>query len=71
MNLYRKKQLQQMMPWEPDMPMTIVSISEADKSNGSPKHGDMIAVNPKDATDMWLVAKDFFEENYELANPNP
>jgi len=65
MNMYRKKQLQPMMPWEPDMPMELVSISEADRENGSPKHGDMIAVNPNDATDMWLVAQEFFEENYE------
>jgi len=66
MDMYRKKQLQPMMPWEPDMPMAIVSISKADKMNGSPKEGDMIAVNPDDHTDMWLVAKDYFEENYEL-----
>lgn len=67
MNNYRKKQVQPMMPWDPGMPMALVSISEADKANGSPKHGDMITVNPNDATDMWLVAQKFFEENYELA----
>ncbi|MGJ8687315.1 MAG: hypothetical protein ACSHWQ_07540 [Spongiibacteraceae bacterium] len=64
MKEYIKKQGQPMMPWEPDMPMTLVSISEADKANGSPKHGDMIAVNPKDSTDMWLVAEQFFQDNY-------
>ena len=47
MKMYCKKQLQPMMPWEPDMPMVLVSVSEADRSGGSPKHGDMIAVNPK------------------------
>lgn len=67
MKMYRKKQPQPMMPWEPDMSMVLVSISEADKANGSPKLGDMIAVNPDDATDMWLVAHDFFVENYEEA----
>jgi len=66
MNVYRKKELQPMMPWEPDMPMDLVSISEADKINGSPKSGDMIAVNPNEATDMWLVASDYFMANYEL-----
>ena len=67
MKNYRKKNVQPMMPWEPDMPMDLVSISEADKNNGSPKAGDMIAVNPNDATDMWLVAQKFFEDNYEPA----
>lgn len=42
-----------------------VSISEADRENGSPKEGDMIARNPKDHNDMWLVAEKFFKENYE------
>jgi hypothetical protein len=65
MKLYRKKELQPMIEWEPDMPMELVSISEADRLNGSPKQGDMIAVNPKDATDMWLVSKEYFEANYE------
>lgn len=64
MKLYAKKQTQPMIPWEPNMPMGLVSISESDKMNGSPKPGDMIAVNPKDATDMWLVAEKFFNENY-------
>lgn len=41
-----------------------VSISEADKDNGSPKEGDMIARNPDDPDDMWLISKEYFEENY-------
>ncbi len=65
MAFYRKKQLQEMTPWVDGLPMDLVSISEADKKNGSPKKGDMIAFNPKDATDMWLVAEKFFKENYE------
>jgi hypothetical protein len=36
-----------------------------DKENGSPKNGDMIAVNRNDETDKWLVAEKFFNENYE------
>ena len=65
MAYYRKKQLQELVDWKPDFPMGLVSISEADKNNGSPKKGDKIAFNPKDPTDMWLVAKQFFEDNYE------
>lgn len=54
-----------MEPWHPGLDMTGVSISEADMLNGSPKKGDMIAVNPKNVNDKWLVAKKFFEDNYE------
>ena len=42
-----------------------VSISPADKDAGSPKVGDMIARNPKNHDDQWLVAKKYFEENLE------
>ena len=68
MAYFRKKQLQELIPWTPDLPMALVSISDADKNNGSPKDGDMIAFNPKDATDMWLVAKQFVDDNYEFVS---
>ena len=66
MAFYRKKELQELIPWTPDLPMALVSISAADVDNGSPKKGDMIASNPKSATDLWLVAEKFFTDNYEL-----
>ena len=65
MAFYKKKYLQEMTPWFEGLPIDLVSISEADKKNGSPKKGDMIAFNDKDSTDMWLVAKEFFDNNYE------
>jgi len=67
MKNYRKKQLQPMEPWTPEMDMDAVSVSAADKANGSPQAGDMIAVNPTNPEDRWLVAADFFETNYEEA----
>lgn len=42
-----------------------VSISKEDLKNGSPKIGDMIARNPKNHADQWLVAKKYFEDNFE------
>ena len=42
-----------------------VSISAADRASGSPKEGDMIARNPDDHGDQWLVAKEYFEANFE------
>lgn len=42
-----------------------VSISETDFYNGSPKIGDMIARNPSNHNDKWLVAKEYFEKNFK------
>ena len=42
-----------------------VSISDVDLANGSPKIGDMIARNPKNHSDQWLVAEKYFKDNFE------
>ena len=47
-----------------DAPLT-VSISDSDIKNGSPKFGDMIARNPKNHLDQWLVAEKYFNDNFE------
>lgn len=42
-----------------------VSISDTDRFNGSPKIGDMIARNPENHNDQWLVAEKYFKDNFE------
>jgi len=42
-----------------------ISISSEDLKNGSPKIGDMIARNPKNHNDQWLVAEQYFKDNFE------
>ncbi len=42
-----------------------ISVSAEDLINGSPKVGDMIARNPKNHKDQWLVAKQYFEDNFK------
>lgn len=42
-----------------------VSVSPADIKAGSPKEGDMIARNPKNHDDQWLIAADYFSDNFE------
>ena len=46
-----------------------VSISDSDIKNGSPKKGDMIARNPKNHNDQWLVAEQYFKDNFEEIIP--
>lgn len=42
-----------------------VSISDVDRANGSPKIGDRVARNPNNHNDQWLVAAQYFEDNFE------
>ncbi len=67
---YRKTNIAEMHEYNPDVMypkeiMEKLSISKADLDNGSPKRGDMIARNPDNHDDVWLVAKDYFEQNFE------
>ena len=56
-----------MRPYIAGEDVSHVSISAPDKENGSPKEGDMIARNPKNHDDQWLVAAKYFEDNLEPA----
>ena len=64
---YKRKGLSEMRPWVPGEDLSGVSISEADLKNGSPRPGDMIARNPKNHSDQWLVAAKYFADNLEPA----
>lgn len=64
---YKRKGLSEMRPYIEGEDVAHVSISEPDRENGSPKAGDMIARNPKNHADQWLVAKEYFEDNLEPA----
>lgn len=64
---YKRKGLSEMRPYVPGEDVAHISISDADKQNGSPKKGDMIARNPNNHTDQWLVAQEYFTANLEPA----
>lgn len=68
---YRRKSISEMRPYqEGEILDSKVSISEADKENGSPKLGDMIARNPLNHNDQWLVAEQYFKDNLEALSPS-
>jgi hypothetical protein len=62
---YRRKQIAELRPVEPFEDLTGVSVSPEDLKAGSPKMGDMIARNPKNHADQWLVAAAYFADNFE------
>ena len=67
---YRRTNIAEMRPYlEGEILPEEVSISDTDKKNGSPKVGDMIARNPNNHEDQWLVAAKYFEGNFEPYTP--
>lgn len=62
---YKRKQIAELREWQPGDDMTGVSVSTEDAKAGSPKPGDMIARNPKNHADQWLVAAQYFSDNFE------
>jgi hypothetical protein len=62
---YRRVQIAELRPYMQDEPLRGVSISVMDREAGSPKEGDMIARNPANHDDQWLVAAAYFAANFE------
>jgi hypothetical protein len=49
-------------PYIPGEDLSGVSVSDQD----SPKRGDMIAVNPDNLNDRWLIDAAYFAKNFEV-----
>ena len=69
---YKRKAIAELRPVTDQEVMSMkldssISISQADKENGSPSIGDMIARNPENPKDQWLVAEKYFKDNFEPA----
>ena len=65
---YRRRQIAELRPFVAGEDLgDHVSISAPDREAGSPKLGDMIARNPKNHDDQWLVAATYFADNFEPA----
>ena len=62
---YRRKQIAELRPWQECDDLGNVSISKEDVAAGAPKLGDMIARNPKNHVDQWLIAAAYFADNFE------
>jgi len=62
---YRRKGTTELRPYVSGEDVSRVSISEPDRSAGSPKEGDWIARNPDNHDDQWLVARAYFDKHME------
>ena len=62
---YVRTNIAEMRPYTVGELLHGVSIAQVDLDSGSPKIGDMIARNPKNHADQWLVAEKYFQENFK------
>lgn len=63
---YRRSQIAELREYEAgEILDSSISISTPDTLAGSPKPGDMIARNPANHADQWLVAAKYFADNFE------
>lgn len=67
---YRRTNIAEMREYNPGETLINISVSFVDKQNNSPKLGDMIARNPINHDDQWLVAEQYFLDNFEEYNEN-
>ena len=68
---YRRSQIAELRPYLVGEGLgDRISVSTSDKENGSPKAGDMVARNPKNHEDQWLVAEKYFKDNFEELKEN-
>lgn len=59
---YRKKQKPaELRPYVPGESLVGISVTEG----VTPAEGDMVARDPQNHADQWLVVKDYFERNFE------
>ena len=61
---YQRTAIAEMRPYVPGEEMGDISVSSVEVAAGSPKEGDMIARNPKNHEDQWLVAAAYFADNF-------
>jgi hypothetical protein len=62
---YRRTAVSELRPYEPGEDLAGISLSDAQRAEGSPKPGDMIARNPKNHADQWLIEAQYFKDNLE------
>ncbi len=62
---HRRKEIAELRPYVLGESVEGISISEVDRQAGSPKLGDMIARNPKNHADQWLVSAQYFRDNFD------
>ena len=64
---FRRTAIIEFRRYEPGENMLGIRISAADQASGCPKNGDMIARDPSNHKNKWLVSAEDFTSCYEEA----
>ena len=59
---YIKKAITEMREYVPNEDLTRILVP----LGHLPKEGDMIARNPDNKSDMWLISAEYFQDNYAI-----
>lgn len=62
---YSRITVVEMRPYVVDEDMTDIYVDAVLAEHGHPKEGDMIARNPRDRDEMWLMTRENFVSNFE------
>ena len=68
---FRRKQIAELRPYVVGEDISGFSLTQEDAKAGSPKPGDMIARNPKNHADQWIVSAAYFADNFEPIDTTP
>ena len=61
---YRRKQVAELREYVEGDALEGVDVGTEAAKAGSPKAGDMIARDPKNHEDQWLVTAEYFRDNF-------
>lgn len=61
---YQRRGSTFLRPYVPGESTLGITITFEQSATGSPKEGDMIARNPDNHADLWLIQKEYFEKHY-------
>lgn len=69
--LHRMKRTTPMRPWVEGEDMTGIAVDATTAAEGGPQPGDMVAHNPGNPQDQWLVRADHYRMHFEPVEPEP
>ena len=67
---YLRTKISELRPYIEGEDLKGITITGVDIEAGSPRVGDMIARNPENHNDQWLMTENYFKENFLLSKMN-
>jgi len=62
---FRRKSIAELRPYVPGESLERISVGDNCEAAGGPVAGDMVARDPKNHADQWIVIASYFREHFE------